>query len=97
MLWIDPFNVLCVALIGGIIGGCLMHLTMRYNNKLNLKVLEQYWQIDIAYLTTRCDYFDKKISTISVGNSVSKLSKPLNNNGYKQRRPFKHGDLHAHK
>ncbi len=81
MLWIGICEVTSVAMIGGMIGGCLMAFAQRQSNKFNMEAMETYWNADIKRL-------ESKISTISVSKPVSNSQKPNNNKGYKHQRHF---------
>lgn len=81
MLWIGICEMSCVAMIGGMVGGCLMAYAQRQSNKFNMEAMESYWNADIKRL-------ESKISTISVSKPVSNQQKHINNKGYKHQRHF---------
>ena len=88
MLWISLCEVVCVALLGGVFGGCLMALAQRQSNKFNMTMLEQYWKSDIEYLKALIEAQAKKILTLSVDKPVNKHVNKYRNNGYKNQRHF---------
>lgn len=88
MLWISVCEVACVAMLGGVFGGCLMSLAHRQSNKFNMSMMEQYWKSDIEYLKAHIEALREKLSTISVNKPVSNGNNHNNNKGYKHQRHF---------
>jgi hypothetical protein len=88
MLWIGICEASSIAMIGGMIGGCLMSYAHRQSNKFNMQSMETYWNADIKRLEALIARNAYKISTISVSKPVSNPSKPNKNNGYKHQRHF---------
>lgn len=88
MLWIGVCEVVSVAMISGLIGGCLMALSQRTMNRFNMKMMEDYWNSDIKRLESRLEVLDQKLSTISVAKPVNNHVNKYKNNGYKHQRHF---------
>jgi hypothetical protein len=97
MLWIGVCEAVSIALIGGVVGGCLMAISHRVTHRFNIKFMEDHWQEDIYQLQggLRLALHDigelnKKISTLSVDKPVSNSKTFSNNKGYKNRPRFDH-------
>lgn len=88
MLWIGICEISSVAMIGGMIGGCLMAYAQRQSNKFNMEAMETYWNADIKRLESHIFSIGHKVSTNSVAKPVNNGHKHSKNNGYKHQRHF---------
>ena len=88
MLWIEPCTVLCIASLGGLVGGCLIAITQKYANKFNMEMMEEYWISDIRRLESMFFALEEKISTISVEKPVRRHVNKYYNKGYRRPRHF---------
>lgn len=88
MLWIGICEALSVAAIGGLVGGFVMALAHRANEKFNMKMMEDYWNADIKRLESELEVFRQKLSTLSVNKPVNNTHNASKNNGYKHQRHF---------
>lgn len=95
MLWIGVCEAVSVAVIGGIVGACVMAFAQNANNKWSISKLEEYWQEDIYNLKGsatlahhKIEELSAKISTLSVSKPVNNSYKHGNNKGYNPKRHF---------
>lgn len=88
MLWIGICEISSVAMIGGMIGGCLMAYAQRQSNKFNMDMMEKQWASDYTYFRHRLEKVEHQISTNSVAKPVNNGHKHNKNNGYKHQRHF---------
>lgn len=97
MLWIEPCFVMCLAALGGLVGGCLMSIAHRQSNKFNIERLEEYWNNDLKSLKDSLEHeqiatrikcldsckslIDAKLSPKSGGKCVDESKKGSKKNG----------------
>lgn len=91
MLWIGVCEAVCVASIGGLLGGGLMAIVQKSQEKFNMKLMEEYWNADIKRIESRLEVLNQKISTISVVKPVDNQAHYKHDKGYKSKRHFNHG------
>jgi hypothetical protein len=95
MLWIGVCEAVSIALLGGVVGGCLMAIIQRATHKFNIKFMEEHWREEAYQLQGglrlalhEIGELSKKISTLSVDKPVSNSKTFSNNKGYKNRQRF---------
>ncbi len=88
MLWIEPCTVLCIASLGGVMGGCLMAIAQRSSNKYNMQMLEKQWESDYTYFRDRLEKTEHKLFTLTVEKPVRRHVNKYYNKGYKRPRHF---------
>lgn len=95
MLWIGICEAVSVAVVGGVVGGCLMAIANKANNKWNVERLEKYWREEnwqlrsgLELASHKINELTEKLSTISVNKPVSNGKNHSHNKGYKPKRHF---------
>lgn len=95
MLWMGICEFICVAVIGGLMGGCLMAISQKSTNRFNIGFMERHWQEDIYQLQGgvrlahhKLEELESKLSTIPVAKPVNNHVNKYKNNGYKHQRHF---------
>lgn len=86
MLWMGFAEMFCVAMLAGILGGVLMAIATRQNNKYNMEMMELQWKSDYSYFRERIEKLEHQISTLSVDKPVSNGKNLNSHKGYKHQR-----------
>lgn len=95
MLWIGVSEALSIAVIGGLVGACIMGCANKLTLRFVLNRIEELWSEDIyvlknAVTSSHCKIsaLEAKLSTKSVANAVSNARNESQNNGNKHQRHF---------
>lgn len=95
MLWIGICEAMCVATIGGLIGGCITSISNKANNKWNMTRTESYLNEEIYQLQGgvrlahhKLGELEGKLSTLFVAKPVNNHVNKYKNKGYSHQRHF---------
>ena len=93
MLWIGMCELLAIVALFGLLGGFLMAVDLKRDNKFNRLAMEEHWRRDIGRLNVgliqgerRMNELESKISTITGYNPVNNSLEPIQIKGYNDKR-----------